>query len=90
MINPVVKKHFLKFGLSEKALQGLSDSVTGSLSENATDEEITAKCQELEPFAKTFQSEIDTRVNTALKKTNRGRVMMILNLKRKNHERILF
>lgn len=68
MINPTVKKHFLKFGLSEKALQGLSDSVTGSLDENATDEEITAKCKELEPFAKTFQSEIDARVNTALKK----------------------
>ncbi|KUJ56443.1 hypothetical protein [Chryseobacterium aquaticum] len=68
MINPIVKKHFLKNGLSEKALQGLSDSITGSLGENATDEEITAQCVVFEPFAKTFQSEIDARVAAATKK----------------------
>ncbi|MDF2931219.1 MAG: hypothetical protein K0R36_550 [Chryseobacterium sp.] len=68
MINPIVKKHFLKNGLSEKALQGLSDSITGSLGENATDEEITAQCVVFEPLAKTFQSEIDARVTAATKK----------------------
>lgn len=72
MINPIVKKHFLKNGLSEKALQGLSDSITGSLGENATDEEITAQCVVFEPLAKTFQSEIDARVTAATKKKEQG------------------
>ncbi|AZA91135.1 Uncharacterised protein [Chryseobacterium nakagawai] len=68
MINPTVKKFFLKNGLSAKALQALSDSVMGSLEENATEEEITDKCKLFEPLAKTFQSEADSRVQAALKK----------------------
>lgn len=68
MINPTVKKFFLKNGLSIKALQALSDSVMGSLEENATEEEITDKCKLFEPLAKTFQSEADSRVQAALKK----------------------
>lgn len=72
MINPIVKKHFQKNGLSERALQGLSDAITGSLGENATDEEITAQCVVFEPLAKTFQSEIDARVTAATKKKEQG------------------
>lgn len=68
MINPTVKKFFLKNGLSAKALQVLSDSVMGTLEENATEEEITDKCKLFEPLAKTFQSEADSRVQAALKK----------------------
>lgn len=72
MINPTVKKFFLKNGLSAKALQALSDSVMGSLEENATEEEITEKCKLFEPLAKTFQSEADSRVQAALKKKEQG------------------
>lgn len=72
MINPTVKKFFLKNGLSAKALQALSDSVMGSLEENATEEEITDKCKLFEPLAKTFQSEADSRVQAALKKKEQG------------------
>ncbi|RKT01097.1 hypothetical protein [Chryseobacterium defluvii] len=68
MINPTVKKFFLKNGLSTKALQVLSDTVMGSLEENATEEDINEKCKLFEPLAKTFQSEADSRVQAALKK----------------------
>ena len=67
MVNPTVKKYFNKIGFSAATLQVLSDMVTGSLGENATEEEINDKCKEIEPLTKSFQSEIDSRVAAARK-----------------------
>lgn len=64
MINPTVKKYFTKFGFSDRVLQVLSDSVTGSIEdiENATEDEINEASKNYETLAKSFQSEIETRV----------------------------
>lgn len=68
MVNPTVKKYFnQKMGFSEKALQGLSDMITGSLEDNATEDEINEKCKEFEPIARSFQSEIDRAKAAAMK-----------------------
>ena len=67
MVNPTVKKYFNKIGFSAATLQVLSDMVTGSLGENATEDEINDKCKEMEPLTKSFQSELDSKVAAARK-----------------------
>ena len=52
MVNPIVKKHFLKYGLPASVLQSISNLVTGSLGENATDEEILESAKTYDDFAK--------------------------------------
>ena len=71
MVNPTVKKYFNKIGFSANTLQVLSDMVTGSLGENATEDEINEKCKEMEPLAKSFQSEMDSKVAAARKGTEK-------------------
>lgn len=67
MVNPIVKKHFLKYGLPASVLQSISNLVTGSLEENATDDEIIEVAKTYEDFAKSFQSEVDSKIAKARK-----------------------
>lgn len=73
MVNPIVKKHFLKYGLPASVLQSISDLVMGSHEENATEEEISETCKSYDSFAKSFQSEVDTRVTKARKEQTVGK-----------------
>lgn len=67
MVNPIVKKHFLKYGLPASVLQSISALVMGSLDENATEEEIIDSAKTYDDFAKSFQSEVDSKVAKARK-----------------------
>ena len=50
MVNPIVKKHFLKYGLPASVLQSISALVMGSLDENATEEEIIDSAKRYDDF----------------------------------------
>lgn len=67
MVNPIVKKHFLKYGLPATVLQSISNLVMGSLDENATEEEIIDSAKTYDDFAKSFQSEVDSKIAKARK-----------------------
>ncbi|WP_394265185.1 hypothetical protein [Bergeyella zoohelcum] len=57
----IVKKHFLKFGFSNKVLGEISALVDFTENET-TEEEIIEQLKRYEPIAKSFQSELDTRL----------------------------
>lgn len=67
----IVKKHFLKFGFSEKVLSEIAALVKSSFNEDdeLTNEAVAEKLKAYEPIAKSFQSEIDQRVSKAKEKT---------------------
>lgn len=67
MVNPIVKKHFLKYGLPATVLQSISNLVMGSLDENATEEQIIESAKTYDDFAKSFQSEVDSKIAKARK-----------------------
>lgn len=55
----VLKKHFSKYGLSEKALGEIYKLMQGQITDQSTDEQIIELCKGYEPLAKVFQSEMD-------------------------------
>ncbi len=57
----IVKKHFLKFGFSNKILGEISALVDFTENET-TEEEIIEQLNRYEPIARSFQSELDTRL----------------------------
>ncbi|MBO4234084.1 hypothetical protein FO675_07180 [Riemerella anatipestifer] len=67
----IIKKHFTKFGLSESTLGEITKLIEGSYTENSTAEEIIEQCKSYESLAKVLQSEIDTRVNSAVEKVKK-------------------
>lgn len=68
----IVKKHFLKYGLSEKTLGEITTLVQNSFGEDeATEETVLEQLKAYEPMAKAFQSEIDSRVANASKSKDR-------------------
>ncbi|MRM83370.1 hypothetical protein [Riemerella anatipestifer] len=70
----IIKKHFTKFGLSESTLGEITKLIEGSYTENSTAEEIIEQCKSYESLAKVLQSEIDTRVNSAVEKVKKEQV----------------
>ncbi|MSN81954.1 hypothetical protein D1Y73_02635 [Riemerella anatipestifer] len=67
----IIKKHFTKFGLSESTLGEITKLIEGSYTENSTAEEIIEQCKSYESLAKVLQSEIDTRVSSAVEKVKK-------------------
>lgn len=64
----IVKKHFQKYGLSEKVLGEITSLIQNHFGEDeATEELVLEQLKIYEPMAKSFQSEIDSRVATARK-----------------------
>lgn len=73
-----MKKKFLaalsakckSYGLTEKALEEISEIGASGLTEEATDEEIAAKVDSLVPFAKAMQAEITRKTMKPSKKSS--------------------
>ncbi|WP_018674848.1 hypothetical protein [Riemerella columbina] len=70
----IIKAHFTKFGLSESTLGEITKLIEGSYTENSTAEEIIEQCKNYESLAKVLQSEIDTRVTSAVEKVKKEQV----------------
>lgn len=67
MIHPLVKKHFLKYGLPMGVLQSINGMIEGSITDETTDDEVLEICKTYDTFAKSFQSEVDAKVAKAKK-----------------------
>lgn len=67
----ITKKHFNKFGLSAKSLGEITTLIEGSLEENSTDEDAIEQCKRFEPLASSYQTDIDTRVTSAVEKATK-------------------
>lgn len=63
-----VKKHFQKFGFSEKVLDSLLTTLQPEDLTEMNEEGVTDLCTKFEPLASTFQKETDIRVQSAIKK----------------------
>ena len=66
-MNEHIKKFFEKYGLPSKVLQSINDRIMSS-GEDLTEDQIRDKCKDYEVIAKSFQSEVDSRVTSALEK----------------------
>lgn len=71
-LSRITKKHFTKFGLLPKSLGEITNLIEGSTDENSTEEEVIELCKTYEPLAKSLQTDIETRVTTAVEKAKKG------------------
>lgn len=67
-MNKIVKDYFKNYGLPKAVLQSISDQISVSVGEEPTDEDLTAECEKYNLLAKSFQSEVDSRVTAGLAK----------------------
>ena len=67
-MNEVIKNYFKNFGLPKEVLETINSQVMDSLEEDFTDDDIKNACKGFDNLAKSFQSTVDARVNSALAK----------------------
>lgn len=73
MINPLVKKHFLKYGLPASVLQSINGIISTSITDESTEDEVIEICKTYDAFAKSFQSEVDAKVAKARKESSKSK-----------------
>lgn len=70
-MNEIVKNYFKNFGLPKEVLETINNQVMDSLGEDFTDSDIENACGGFDDLAKSFQSTVDARVNSALAKRDK-------------------
>lgn len=67
-MNTIVKDYFKNYGLPKAVLQSINDQISLTLGDEPTDEDLSVECAKYTLLAKSFQSEVDSRVTAGLAK----------------------
>lgn len=71
-MNKVVKDYFKNYGLPNAVLQNINDQIESSAGEDPADDVLETECAKYALLAKSFQSEVDSRVTAAVKRRAEG------------------